>query len=81
MALRWMGWDSTSYRGKRARRTKKRVKRREKKRSNMRVGMKEQRVRKIYAKLVQRNEGIKEAVGNIEWEDLGGSCLEHLVRS
>lgn len=47
----------------------------------MRVGMKEQRVRKIYAKLVQRNEGIKEAVGNIEWEDLGGSCLEHLVRS
>lgn len=47
----------------------------------MRVGMKKQRVRKIYAKLVQRNEGIKEAVGNIEWEDLGGSCLEHLVRS
>lgn len=34
--------------------------------------MKEQRVRKIYAKLVQRNEGIKEAVGNIEGEDLGG---------
>lgn len=43
--------------------------------------MKEQRVRKRYAKLVQRNEGIKEAVENIEGEDWGGSCLEHLVRS